>query len=135
MLGHRTLERSVKVITSPAIIVGIALFAVFAPKFHVTHGANYLLGSFWPTWFISHDDGRRRFRSPGGPFVGDYGRYIPAEYSVEPVLFRRVLRHLPGCWIAMLAAAFAATAFVTQAGNFVPGDHARPRRAGSCSPC
>ena len=58
VLGHRTLERSVRVITILAIIVGIAIFAVFAPKFHVTHGANYLLGSFWPTWFLERHDRR-----------------------------------------------------------------------------
>ena len=120
VLGHRTLERSVRVITIVAIIVGIATFAVFAPKFHVTHGANYLLGSFWPTWFLSATTAASLPIS-WGPFVGDYGRYIPANASSKKVTVAGFAGIFLGCWVAMIAAAFAATAFVSNAGNFVPG--------------
>jgi purine-cytosine permease-like protein len=120
VLGHRTLERSVRVITILAIIVGIATFAVFAPKFHVTHGANYLLGSFWPTWFLSATTAASLPIS-WGPFVGDYGRYIPANASSKKVTVAGFAGIFLGCWVAMIAAAFAATAFVSNAGNFVPG--------------
>ncbi len=120
VLGHRTLERSVKVITYAAIVVGIALFAVFAPKFHVTHGANYLLGSFWPTFFLTTTT-VAVIPLSWGPFVGDYGRYIPADTPTSRVCSAGFFGIFLGSWTAMLAAAFAATAFVTQAGNFVPG--------------
>ncbi len=120
VLGHRTLERSVRVITVASIIVGIGLFGVFANKFHVTSGGNYLLGSFWPTWFLSATTAASLPIS-WGPFVGDYGRYIPATASPRRVGLAGFLGIFLGCWVAMVAAAFAATAFTKDAGNFVPG--------------
>jgi purine-cytosine permease-like protein len=120
VLGHRTLERANRGVTIAAIIVGFAVFAVFAPKFHVVHGANYLLGSFWPTWFLSATTAASLPIS-WGPFVGDYGRYIPTDASSREVNTYGFLGIFLGCWLAMLAAAFAATAFVKDAGNFVQG--------------
>jgi purine-cytosine permease-like protein len=120
VLGHRTLERSDRVITVLSIIVGFTIFIVFAGKFHVTHGGQYLLGSFWPTWFLSATTAASLPIS-WGPFVGDYGRYIPANASSRAVGAYGFAGIFLGCWLAMVAAAFAATAFVSQAGNFVPG--------------
>jgi purine-cytosine permease-like protein len=120
VLGHRTLERSDRVITILSIIVGIMIFIVFAGKFHVTHGGQYLLGSFWPTWFLSATTAASLPIS-WGPFVGDYGRYIPANASSRVVGAYGFAGIFLGCWLAMVAAAFAATAFVSQAGDFVPG--------------
>ncbi|HLQ55224.1 MAG TPA: cytosine permease [Streptosporangiaceae bacterium] len=120
VLGHRTLERSDRAITIASIIVGLLIFAVFAGKFHVTHGGNYLLGSFWPTWFLSATTAASLPIS-WGPFVGDYGRYIPSNASSRVVGAYGFAGIFLGCWLAMVAAAFAATAFVSQAGNFVPG--------------
>lgn len=120
VLGHRTLERSDRVITILSIIVGIMIFIVFAGKFHVTHGGQYLLGSFWPTWFLSATTAASLPIS-WGPFVGDYGRYIPANASSRVVGAYGFAGIFLGCWLAMIAAAFAATAFVSEAGDFVPG--------------
>ena len=120
VLGHRTLERSIRVITVAAIIVGVAVFAVFASKFHVTSGGNYLLGSYWPTWFISATTAASLPIS-WGPFVGDYGRYIPSSASPRVVSAYGLAGIFIGCWTAMIAAAFAATAFPSQAGNFAQG--------------
>lgn len=121
ILGHRTLERSVRVITVLSIIVGIMVFAVFAGKFHAVHGGNYLLGSFWPTWFLSATTAASLPIS-WGPFVGDYGRYMPSNSSPRVVSAFGYAGIFFGCWAAMIAAAFAATAFVGQAAtNFVGG--------------
>jgi purine-cytosine permease-like protein len=120
VLGHRTLERSNRVITVLSIIVGVLIFVVFAGKFHVTHGGQYLLGSFWPTWFLSATTAASLPIS-WGPFVGDYGRYIPANASSRQVGAYGFAGIFLGCWLGMVAAAFAATSFVGQAGNFVPG--------------
>jgi purine-cytosine permease-like protein len=120
VLGHRTLERSDRLLTVVSIVVGIGVFAAFAPKFHAVAGGHYLLGSFWPTWFLSATTAASLPIS-WGPFVGDYGRYIPADASPRVVGTYGFLGIFLGCWLAMVAAAFAATAFVPQAFNFVQG--------------
>jgi purine-cytosine permease-like protein len=120
VLGHRTLERSVSVITVLSIIALIMLVAVFAPKFHNVHGGNYLLGTFWPTWFLSATTAASLPIS-WAPFVGDYGRYIPSATSPRVVGAYGFAGIFLGCWIAMLAAAFAATAFVPDSFDFVQG--------------
>jgi purine-cytosine permease-like protein len=120
VLGHRTLERGDRVITILSIIAGVLVFVAFAPKFHVIPGGHYLLGSFWPTWFLSATTAASLPIS-WGPFVGDYGRYIPANASPRVVGAYGFLGIFLGCWLAMVAAAFAATAFAPQAFNFVQG--------------
>jgi purine-cytosine permease-like protein len=120
ILGHRTLERSVGVITIASIVVGIGVFIAFASKFHAVHGGNYLLGTFWPTWFLAATTAASLPIS-WGPFVGDYGRYIPSDAPPKVVGTYGFLGIFLGCWAAMVAAAFAATAFVPDAFNFVQG--------------
>lgn len=121
VLGHRTVERSVRLITAVSILVGILVFVAFAGKFHAVHGGNYLLGGFWPTWFISATTAASLPIS-WGPFCGDYGRYLPSGTSPRVASTFSYLGIFLGCWAAMIAAAFAATAFVGQAAsNFVGG--------------
>ncbi len=121
VLGHRTLERSVRIVTILSIITAVVLFGAFAGKFHAVHGGNYLLGSFWPTWFIAATTSASLPIS-WGPFVGDYARYLPSRSNTKVVTVYGYFGIFLGCWIAMLAAAFAATAFVGEAAtNFVGG--------------
>jgi purine-cytosine permease-like protein len=98
----------------------VVLFAVFASKFHVTHGSHYLLGGFWPTWFLATTT-TASLPISWGPFVGDYGRYVPSNTPSRVVSAYAVGGIFLGCFIALTAAAFVATAFVSQAGNFVVG--------------
>jgi purine-cytosine permease-like protein len=120
VLGHRSLERGDRVLTIVSIIVGLLVFAAFASKFHAIPGGHYLLGSFWPTWFLAATTAASLPIS-WGPFVGDYGRYIPASASPRVVSAYGFAGIFLGCWLAMVAAAFAATAFASQAFNFVQG--------------
>ncbi len=120
ILGHGTLEKSIRGINIVSIIVLVMIFAMFASRFHVTHGSNYLLGGFWPTFFISTTT-TASLPISWGPFVGDYGRYIPSNTPSWKVSGCAILGVFSGCWLAMVAAAFAATSFVAQAGNFVTG--------------
>jgi purine-cytosine permease-like protein len=120
ILGHRTLERSISVITVLSIIALIMLVAVFAPKFTNVHGGNYLLGSFWPTWFLATTT-TASLPISWAPFVGDYGRYLPTNTSPKVVGAFGFAGIFLGCWIAMLAAAFAATSFAPDAFDFVGG--------------
>lgn len=120
VLGHGTLEKGIRGINVVSIVIMVMLFAVFASKFHVIGGGHYLLGSFWPTWFIATTT-TASLPISWGPFVGDYGRYIPASAPSWKVSLYAVGGIFTGCWIAMTAAAFAATSFAAQAGNFVTG--------------
>jgi purine-cytosine permease-like protein len=120
ILGHGTLEKGIRGINIVSIIVLVMLFAVFASKFHVIQGSHYLLGSFWPTWFIATTT-TASLPISWGPFVGDYGRYIPASTPSWKVSAYAVTGIFSGCWLAMTAAAFVATSFPAQAGNFVSG--------------
>jgi purine-cytosine permease-like protein len=120
ILGHRTLERSIRLITIVSIIVGVLVFAVFASKFHAIHGHDYLLGTFWPTWFLSVST-VASLPISWGPFVGDYARYLPTNSSPRVVGSFGFAGIFLGCWAAMLAAAFAATAFPGDAFDFVGG--------------
>jgi purine-cytosine permease-like protein len=110
VLGHATLERGVKFINVLAIVVVIALFVVYAPKFTVVHGGHYLLGSFWPTWFLGAAT-TASLPISWGPFVGDYGRYISSSTPTRKVCAFGVGGIFLGCWVALIAAAFAATSF------------------------
>jgi purine-cytosine permease-like protein/nucleotide-binding universal stress UspA family protein len=118
ILGHRTIEKCLRFISPAAGIAVILLFIAFIPQFHAVHGGNYYLGTFWPTWFIAVTTSATLPIS-WGPFAGDYGRYIRADASPMKVAMYGGLGIFLGCWIAMIGAAFAATAFVSQAGNFV----------------
>ena len=120
VLGHRSLERGDRALTIVSIIVGLLVFIAFAPKFHAIPGGHYLLGTFWPTWFLAATTAASLPIS-WGPFVGDYGRYIPASASPRVVGAYGFAGIFLGCWLAMVAAAFAATAFASQAFNFVQG--------------
>ena len=120
VLGHRSLERGDRALTIVSIIVGLLVFIAFAPKFHAIPGGHYLLGTFWPTWFLAATTAASLPIS-WGPFVGDYGRYIPASASPRVVGAYGFAGIFLGCWLAMVAAAFAATAFAPQAFNFVQG--------------
>jgi len=120
VLGHRSLERGDRALTIVSIIVGLLVFIAFAPKFHAIPGGHYLLGTFWPTWFLAATTAASLPIS-WGPFVGDYGRYIPASASPRVVGAYGFAGIFLGCWLAMVAAAFAATAFAAQAFNFVQG--------------
>lgn len=120
VLGHRTLERSVTWITVASIVVLVALVAVFATKFQNVHGGEYALGTFWPTWFLAATTAASLPIS-WVPFVGDYARYIPSATSSAKVGAYGFAGIFFGCWLAMLAAAFAATAFVPDAFDFVNG--------------
>ncbi len=120
ILGHRTLERSDRAVTAVAILAGVLLVAVFASKFHVIHGKDYLLGTFWPTWFLGTTTAASLPIS-WGPFVGDYARYIPSKAPSRVVGAYGFAGIFLGCWLAMLAAAFAATSFPGDAFNFVGG--------------
>ena len=105
------------------------LFAVFAPKFHVIQGGALPARAASGRPGSSRPPPPRRCPISWGPFVGDYGRYIPASAPSWMVSAYAVHRDLPpAAGSRWSAAAFAATAFPAQAGNFVHRYHRR--RAG-----
>lgn len=120
ILGHATVEKSVRFINVIGIVIVAVMFIVFAGKFSAVHGGNYLLGSFWPTWMLGMLTSASVPIS-WGPFVGDYGRYVPASTPRRVISTYAVGGIFLGTWVALVAAAFAATSFVAQAGDFASG--------------
>ncbi len=102
ILGHGTLEKSIRGINIVSVIVLVMIIAVFASHFRVTHGSNYLLGSFWPTWFIATTT-TASLPISWGPFVGDYGRYIPSNTPSWKVSGFAILGIFSGCYLASAA--------------------------------
>src|SRR5258708_10575662 len=99
ILGHGTLEKSIRGINIVSVIVLVMIIAVFASHFRVTHGSNYLLGSFWPTWFIATTT-TASLPISWGPFVADYGRYIPSNTPSWKVSGFAILGIFSGCYLA-----------------------------------
>ena len=79
VLGHGTLEKGIRGINVVSIVV--LVIAVRRVRVQVPRDpglASTCSGSFWPTWFIATTT-TASLPISWGPFVGDYGRYIPAS--------------------------------------------------------
>jgi purine-cytosine permease-like protein len=56
-----------------------------------------------------------------GPFIGDYGRYIPSKAKASTCALAAGLGIFAGCWLAEIIAAFATTTFKDPATDFATG--------------
>jgi purine-cytosine permease-like protein len=118
--GHATLVacfRFIALFSFGASIVGVAFIAT---DFHAVSGGHYLLGTFWPTWFFSFVLAASLPIS-WGPFIGDYGRYIPARESELATAGAGFVGIFAGCLIAELIGAFATASFKDPAVPFALG--------------
>ena len=108
--GHATLVATFRFIALFSFAASIIGVAFIAKDFHAVSGGNYLLGTFWPTWFFSFVLAASLPIS-WGPFIGDYGRYIPARESELTTAGAGFIGVFSGCLIAMLIGAFATASF------------------------
>jgi purine-cytosine permease-like protein len=101
---------------------GVSLLAliVLAGKFHNVHGGSYLLGGYWPTWVLTMVLAAL-LPVTWGPFIGDYGRYIPSGAKASTCALAAGLGIFAGCWLAEIIAAFAATTFKDASTDFAIG--------------
>jgi purine-cytosine permease-like protein len=56
-----------------------------------------------------------------GPFIGDYGRYIPSKAKASTCALAAGLGIFAGCWLAEIIAAFATTTFKDPTTDFATG--------------
>jgi purine-cytosine permease-like protein len=118
--GHATLVASFRFIAISSFVISIVGVIALSGSFHAVHGGNYLLGTFWPTWFL----GLLLAASlpiSWGPFIGDYGRYISPEESEATTAGFAFLGIFGGCLISELIGAFATAAFKDPATPFAIG--------------
>jgi purine-cytosine permease-like protein len=108
--GHATLVASFRVIAIVSAAVSLLALIVLAGKFRAVHGGSYLLGQYWPTWVLTMVLAAS-LPITWGPFVGDYGRYIPSRAKATTCALAAGLGIFAGCWLAEIIAAFAATTF------------------------
>jgi purine-cytosine permease-like protein len=118
--GHATLVATFRFIALFSLATSILGVAFVASHFHAVHGGNYLLGTFWPTWFFSFVLAASLPIS-WGPFIGDYGRYIPERESELTTATAGFIGILGGCLISELIGAFATAAFKDPATPFALG--------------
>jgi purine-cytosine permease-like protein len=120
--GHATLIATYKLFT---ILVGVfllALIIVQIPDFDAGYsGGAYLLGTFWPTWFLSVSVGASLPISYA-TFGGDYSRYFSRKTVTDrSIIFWNGLGMFLSNWIALGAGAFLTTMFIDFNDAFVVG--------------
>ncbi|HMJ36310.1 MAG TPA: cytosine permease [Baekduia sp.] len=108
--GHATLVASFRFIAIASAGVSLLAVIVLAGKFHAVHGGSYLLEAYWPTWVLTMVLAAL-LPITWGPFIGDYGRYIPSGTNARTCALAAGLGIFAGCWLAEIVAAYATTTF------------------------
>jgi purine-cytosine permease-like protein len=118
--GHATLVASFRLIGIVSAAVSLLALIVLAGKFHNVPGGSYLLDDYWPTWVLTMMLAAL-LPITWGPFIGDYGRYIPSETKSSRCALAAGLGIFAGCWLAEIVAAFATTTFKDPTTDFATG--------------
>ena len=118
--GHATLVASFRVVGIASAGISLLALIVLAGKFHNVHGGSYLLGDYWPTWVLTMVLAAL-LPITWGPFIGDYGRYVPSQAKASTCALAAGLGIFAGCWLAEIVAAFATTTFEDPATDFAIG--------------
>jgi len=99
------------------LLIAIVLWSGFKPGFE---GGELLLGSFWPTWFLSVTVAAALPVSYA-IFLSDYTRYIPKNMPSSRVVWAAGSGMFVGCWVALVFAAGVMTMLKSMDTPFVPG--------------
>jgi purine-cytosine permease-like protein len=120
--GHASMVAANKIMVPTMGLILIVGFFVFLPKFHASyHGGSYLLGRFWPTWFLSVVTAASLPVSYA-PFVNDWARYIsPTRWSSRKIMLGTGVGSFVGLWFAFVFAAYVSTMFKDVSTPFVQG--------------
>jgi len=118
--GHATLLASFRFIAIASAGVSLLAVLVLSNKFHAVHGGSYLLGKYWPTWVLTMVLAASLPVS-WGPFIGDYGRYIPSRAKASTCAAWAFLGIFGGCWIAEIIGAYVTTGFKDPTTAFATG--------------
>jgi purine-cytosine permease-like protein len=120
--GHATMVTVNKIMIPTSGLILVVAFFVLLPQFDASYrGGSYLLGSFWPTWFLSFVVAASLPVSYA-PFVNDWARYIsPKRWSEKAILAGAGVGVFVGCWFAFIFAVYVSTMFKDPATPFVEG--------------
>jgi purine-cytosine permease-like protein len=118
--GHATLVSSFRFIAIASAGVSLLALIVLAGKFHDVPGGRYRLGDYWPTWVLTMVLAAL-LPVTWGPFIGDYGRYIPSKAKASTCALASGLGIFGGCWLAEIIGAFATTTFKDPTTDFAIG--------------
>jgi purine-cytosine permease-like protein len=108
--GHDTIASMFKIISISSFVVCVLSVIVLSDKFQAVSGGEYALGKFWATWVLGVVV-VASLPISWGPFIGDYGRYIPASASARECAGWAFLGMFGGCLISLLIGAYVATTF------------------------
>jgi purine-cytosine permease-like protein len=108
--GHDTIASMFKVISISSFVVCILSVIVLSNKFHAVHGGDYALGTFWPTWVLGVVV-TASLPISWGPFIGDYGRYIPQGAPSRDCAFWAFIGMFGGALISLVIGAYVTTTF------------------------
>jgi purine-cytosine permease-like protein len=118
--GHATLVASFRFVGIVSAGVSLLALIVLAGEFHDVDGGSYRLGEYWPTWVLTMVLAAL-LPVTWGPFIGDYGRYIPSTAKASTCALAAGLGIFAGCWLAEIVGAFAATTFKDPTTDFATG--------------
>ena len=118
--GHATLVASFRFTAIASAGISLLALIVLAGKFHDVDDRSYLLGAYWPTWVLTMVFAAL-LPITWGPFIGDYGRYIPSKVKASTCALAAGLGIFGGCWLAELIGAFATTTFSDPTTDFAIG--------------
>jgi purine-cytosine permease-like protein len=108
--GHDTIASMFKIISISSFVVCVLSVIVLSNKFHAVHGGDYALGKFWATWVLGVVVSASLPIS-WGPFIGDYGRYIPRAAPASQCAFWAFIGMFAGALISLLIGAYVTTTF------------------------
>lgn len=120
--GHASmvlLERLMIPVAGLLLLVGLF---VYEPSFSASYaGGTYLLGSFWPTWFLSMTICAVAVYGYS-PLISDWTRYIsPRKHTSSAILSISWIGGFVGLTIPFLFGAFTAVATVGAKLDYIPG--------------
>jgi purine-cytosine permease-like protein len=118
--GHATLVAGFRFIAIASAAVSLLALIVLAGRFRALDGGSYLLDAYWPTWALTMVFAAL-LPITWGPFIGDYGRYIPSTARTSTCALAAGLGIFAGCWLAEIVAAFATTTFADPQTPFAVG--------------
>jgi purine-cytosine permease-like protein len=119
-LGHATLVASYKLWLIGGVILQVLLVAVLAPHVHLAGDGTYLLGSFWPTWFLALTVAVSIPLSYI-TWPNDYGRRMPKATNPWALGRWAWFGMFVGCWVALMLGAYVTLSFSDVNAAFVDG--------------
>lgn len=121
-LGHANMMAMQRLMIPTIGIVMVIGVIALAPDIDLSYaGGEYVLGSFWPTWFLAAIT-CASVPVSYGPFASDWGRYVSAtRYSAKSMIVAYATGSYIGLVIAYLFGALVATAFADPTTDVVLG--------------